>query len=109
MFNDKPKERLQQIILLAKAGGFTYGNFLDESNSFSISSFNPETGRIAIVVKKQKSIQVVYDSIYMLFFDTVFAKAVFGDSWPEHLAELAGSSNKLDYILNNINFKTQVA
>ena len=95
------KELLSKIILKAKAAGFKFRNLIDDYDYFVITSFNSETGRLVIVLRNENHHQIVYDSIYLLFFDLTFAKAFFGEQWEQHLMELAKSPNKLEYIREN--------
>ena len=97
-----PRELLQLIIDKAKRSGFRFKNFIDDYDSFIITAFNPETGRMAFVLRNNEELRVVYDSIYLLFFDVTFAKSLFGDNWELHLKELAESDNKIEYLTNNI-------
>ncbi len=97
-----PKALLHNIILKAKQGGFRFKNFIDQYDSFDISSFNPETGRMALVLRNEEVLRVVYDSIYLLFFDLSFAGALFGADWEKHLVQLAKAPDKLDYISTHI-------
>ena len=95
------KELLSKIIQKAKMAGFKFRNLIDDYDYFSITAFNPETGRLVIVLRNDNHHQIVYDSIYQLFFDLTFAKAFFGEDWENHLMEMAKSQNKLDYIRDN--------
>ena len=97
-----PKTLLYSIIIKAKQGGFRFKNFIDNYDSFTISSFNPETGRMALVLRNEQVLQVVYDSIYVLFFDISFARALFGENWEKHLVRLAEADDKLLYLSQNI-------
>jgi hypothetical protein len=96
-----PKELLTHVVKLAKKSGFSFSNFLDEYDSFVISSFNPQTGRLVIVLRNEDNLRVVYDSIYSLFFDTSFARALFGECWEEKIMKMAKSKDKLKYIAHN--------
>jgi hypothetical protein len=98
----RPKELLTHIIKLAKRAGFTFKNFLDDYDSFVITSFNYHTGRMAFVLRSNQQLKVVYDSIYTLFFDITFAEALFGENWEQHLIKLAEAPDKLDYIARNL-------
>lgn len=97
-----PKVLLHQVIARAKKGGFRFKNFIDNYDSFTISSFNHETGRMALVLRNEEVLRVIYDSIYVLFFDLSFARALFGDNWEKHLVELAAAPDKLQYLSENI-------
>lgn len=66
--------------------------------SFSISSYDGQTERLAMVLNGNGQTEVVYDSIKLLLFDVEFAKAAFGKDWEKHLQELAVSSEKLNYL-----------
>lgn len=99
--NIDEKELLVQVIHKAKRSGFKFRNLIDNYDYFSISSFNPETGRLVLVLKNAERHQIIYDSIYLLFFDLSFAKALFGESWEDHLDLLAKSENKLQYLYLN--------
>ena len=96
------KELLLKIIDKAKSAGFKFRNMIDDYEYFSITSFNPETGRLAIVLRNDNRHQIIYESIYLLFFDLTFAKALFNNDWEKHLEGLALSENKLQYIYSNL-------
>lgn len=98
----KPKELLTYIIKLAKKEGFKFKNFLDHYDSFTITSFNVETGRLVFVFRNEEELRVVYDSIYILFFDITFATALFGEDWEIHLNKLAQSKDKLKYVADHL-------
>ncbi len=97
------KEVLHSIIMQAKHSGYYFRNLLDDFDSFSITSFNPDTGRLVLVLKSQDKHQLIYDSIYLLFFDINFAKAIFGSNWESHLVALAEADDKILYLSNHIN------
>ena len=97
-----PKALLYNVIIKAKLGGFRFKNFIDNYDSFTISSFNHDTGRMALVLRNEQVLRVVYDSIYVLFFDLCFARAFFGDDWERHLVELAEADDKLQYLAQYI-------
>jgi hypothetical protein len=99
------KELLHRIIIRAKQAGYCFRNLLDDYDSFSITSFNPESGRMVVVLKSQAKLQLIYDSVYLLFFDISFAKAIFGESWEEHLMALAETNDKILYLANHINLE----
>ena len=96
------KELLVRTLHKAKQGGFKFRNLIDDYDYFSITSFNPETGRLVIVLRNEDRHQIVYDSIYLLFFDTKFARALFGADWEQHLLALARSTDKLNYIREHV-------
>lgn len=98
----KPKELLTYIIKLAKKEGFKFKNYLDHYEDFSITSFNIETGRLVFVFRKDEELRVVYDSIYILFFDITFASALFGNNWEKHLIKLAKCKDKLKYVADHL-------
>lgn len=102
-FPSNPKELLYTIILQAKRAGYRFKNFLDDYDTFSITSFNPETGRLALVLKSQAKLQLIYDSVYLLFFDVTFAKAIFGEKWEQNLVELAEAKDKIQYLADHLN------
>jgi hypothetical protein len=99
------KELLHQIINRAKQSGYCFRNLLDDYDSFSITSFNQESGRMVVVLKSQAKLQLIYDSVYLLFFDINFAKAIFGENWEDHLIALAEADDKILYLANHINLK----
>ncbi|GAA4319555.1 hypothetical protein [Flaviaesturariibacter amylovorans] len=99
---EHPKELLYLIILKAKRSGFLFKNFLDDYDSFTITSFDPVTGRMAFVLRNADQLRVVYDSIYLLFFDVPFARALFGDDWEAQLVALASAPDKLKYLTDNL-------
>lgn len=103
IYQDNPKELLYHIIVMAKNAGYRFSNFLDVYDAFSITSFNPETGRMVLVLKSQAKLQLVYDSVYLLFFDLSFAKAIFKNDWEQHLVELAKADSKIQYLANHLN------
>ena len=95
------KDLLIRIIHKAKQSGFKFRNLIDDYEYFSISSFNPESGRLVIILRNAERHQVIYDSIYLLFFDINFARALFGENWEQHLDALSKSDNKLGYLSLN--------
>lgn len=95
------KDLLIRIIHRAKQSGFKFRNLIDDYEYFSISTFNPESGRLVIILRNAERHQIIYDSIYLLFFDINFAKALFGENWEQHLDALAKSGNKLEYLHSN--------
>lgn len=99
---EDPKLLLHAVIEKARQSGFMFKNVLDEGSPFSITSFNEETGRLVLVFKNLKSFQLVYDSIYLLFFDTSFARAIFGKQWEEELDALAIAQDKLQYLAQHL-------
>lgn len=101
-FSGNPKDLLNHVIRLAKNAGFSFRNFLDDYDSFVITSFNVETGRMVFVLRNEDELRVVYDSIYTLFFDLTFARALFGADWEIHLVNLARSKDRLMYIAENL-------
>ncbi len=103
IFPENPKELLYSIIAKAKNAGYRFSNFLDHYDAFSITSFNPETGRMVLVLKSQAKLQLVYDSIYLLFFDVDFARAIFKEDWEQHLVELAKAESKIKYLADHLN------
>jgi hypothetical protein len=104
-YTGNSKELLTHIIKCAKRAGFTFNNFLDNYDSFIITTFNVETGRMVFVLRNEKQLRVVYDSIYTLFFDLNFARALFGGDWERHLVQLAQCPDKLYYLAENIQFQ----
>lgn len=98
----KPKELVSYIIKLAKNEGFKFRNYLDQYDDFTITSFNSETGRLVFVFRNEDELRVVYDSIYILFFDLTFATALFGEKWERHLNKLAKCKDKLKYVANHL-------
>lgn len=103
IFPSNSKELLYSIILQAKKRGYSFKNFLDDYDAFSITSFNEETGRLVLVLKNRAKLQLIYDSIYLLFFDVTFAKAIFGASWESNLVELAKTDDKIQYLADHLN------
>ena len=100
--NTHPKTLLTHIIKTAKQSGFSFRNFLDNYDSFVITTLNIETGRMVLVLRNEEQLRLVYDSVYTLFFDMDFARALFGESWEGHLVRLAETNDKLKYISENI-------
>lgn len=93
---------LHAILEKARRKGFKFKNELDNPGFFAVTSFNEETGRIVLGFKNQKQLQLIYDSVYLLFFDTTFAKTVFGPRWEQNLVQLAESDNKVSYLSNHL-------
>ncbi len=102
-FPANSKELLYTILLQAKKAGYRFKNFLDDYDSFSITSFNPDSGRLVLVLKSQAKLQLIYDSVFLLMFDVTFAKAIFGDNWEQNLVELAETSDKIKYLADHLN------
>lgn len=92
------KEIVQKIICRAIENGYTFAGKIHDCSSFSISSYDSQTERLAMVFNGNGHTDVVYDGIKFLLFDVDFAKAAFGNEWEKHLQQLAVSSDKLKYL-----------
>jgi hypothetical protein len=83
------KDLLSAIIHKAKQAGFKFRNRIDDYEYFTITAFNPEQGRLVIVLRNHEGTGSFTTAYTFFFFEINFAKALFGEYWEQHLDALA--------------------
>lgn len=94
----KDADVILKALQIAGENGFRFRNFLDEEVRFEVANFHAESGRLVIMARNREQHKLIYDRIYLIFFNVDFAKALFGKDWATHLEELASSGDKISYL-----------